>query len=382
MKLSGAARQKNAVVMPHDSNDGRKRRDLPEKNAWTRRKRSRSPTSLQRRRSRSRELNQSSESRFRPPSDFITDSRTAAAFDFCKRAADERSSSGSKSNDMPSKTEEKKILHVNFTPKSNIHSRPDHHNRSQSTRQISTGELSDEHKREELKELPNFGLSGKLLEDTNKVRGTIVKYAEPPEARIPNLKWRLYTFKDTVILATLHIYRQSSYLFGRDRKVVDIPLDHPSCSKQHAALQFRAVKNKQDDLISYSGPRQTIKPYIIDLGSANGTFINKERIEPQRYVELLEKDVIKFGFSTRDYVILHDSVKEAADSSLADPGVHDDRNVQFVEQGEKHSNTAVHDIEDDEQNLGLPEIPDVDKIQNEAQKKRLHRLTNESLTDF
>lgn len=35
------------------------------------------------------------------------------------------------------------------------------------------------------------------------------------------------------------ICRQSSYLFGRDRKVADIPTDHPSCSKQHCVLQYR-----------------------------------------------------------------------------------------------------------------------------------------------
>jgi hypothetical protein len=29
----------------------------------------------------------------------------------------------------------------------------------------------------------NFGLSGKLLEDTNTVNGVVVKYSEPPEAR-------------------------------------------------------------------------------------------------------------------------------------------------------------------------------------------------------
>jgi hypothetical protein len=29
------------------------------------------------------------------------------------------------------------------------------------------------------------------------------------------------------------------YLFGRERKVADVPTDHPSCSKQHAVLQYR-----------------------------------------------------------------------------------------------------------------------------------------------
>lgn len=38
-----------------------------------------------------------------------------------------------------------------------------------------------------------------------------------------------------------HHRRLSCYLFGRERRVADIPTDHPSCSKQHAVLQFRCA---------------------------------------------------------------------------------------------------------------------------------------------
>jgi smad nuclear-interacting protein 1 len=37
----------------------------------------------------------------------------------------------------------------------------------------------------------------------------------------------------------LYVHRMTCYLFGRERKVADIPTDHPSCSKQHAVLQYR-----------------------------------------------------------------------------------------------------------------------------------------------
>ena len=53
-----------------------------------------------------------------------------------------------------------------------------------------------------------------------------------------------------------------------------------------------------------------VLPYIIDLGSANGTYLNTERIEPQRYYELKEKDMLKFGFSSREYVLLHENSGE------------------------------------------------------------------------
>ena len=81
--------------------------------------------------------------------------------------------------------------------------------------------------------------SGKLLEDTNVFNGVVVKYSEPPEAKKPKKRWRFYVFKGEESLPTLHLHRQSAFLLGKDRKVVDVPIDHPSCSRQHAVLQYR-----------------------------------------------------------------------------------------------------------------------------------------------
>lgn len=39
----------------------------------------------------------------------------------------------------------------------------------------------------------------------------------------------------------MYIHRQSAYLLGRHRRIADIPIDHPSCSKQHAVFQYRWV---------------------------------------------------------------------------------------------------------------------------------------------
>jgi len=156
------------------------------------------------------------------------------------------------------------------------------------------------------KEGVNLGLSGALTADTNSFNGAVIKYSEPPEARKPKKKWRLYVFKGNEELPILYIHRQSAYLLGRDRKIADIPLDHPSCSKQHSALQYR--------LVPYTRPDETqgrrVQLYIMDLSSANGTFVNNNKIEPQKYVQLMEKDVLKFGFSSREYVLLHDQSKE------------------------------------------------------------------------
>ncbi|XP_029959546.1 smad nuclear-interacting protein 1 [Salarias fasciatus] len=160
------------------------------------------------------------------------------------------------------------------------------------------------------KEKPNFELSGALTEDTNTFRGVVIKYNEPPEARIPKRRWRLYPFKNDEPLPVMYIHRQSAYLLGRQRKIADIPIDHPSCSKQHAVFQYRLVEFTRAD--GTTGRR--VKPYIIDLASGNGTYLNNQRIDPQRYYELKEKDVLKFGFSSREYVLLH----EFSDTSEVD----------------------------------------------------------------
>ncbi|OLY79322.1 Smad nuclear interacting protein 1, partial [Smittium mucronatum] len=153
---------------------------------------------------------------------------------------------------------------------------------------------------EVLKKLePNFKVSGKLAEDTNVVAGSLLKYNEPPDARKTTDKWRLYVFKDNVEIDLLMVHRSSAYLFGRDRKVADIPIDHPSCSGQHAVLQYRQTTTKDD-----SSP--AVRPYLIDLDSTNGTTINGNKIPPQRFIQLFSQDVLKFGFSSREYVLLLD----------------------------------------------------------------------------
>ena len=133
--------------------------------------------------------------------------------------------------------------------------------RSRSRSRRPDGEEAGDKDKEEDKAKLNFGSSGLLAAATKTVKtgegkDVVLKYHEPPEARKPLLGWRLYVFKGdeqvgalwrcwlvrlleltTTRVDLLHIHRQSAYLVGRDKAVVDIPLDHPSCSKQHAAIQ-------------------------------------------------------------------------------------------------------------------------------------------------
>ena len=151
------------------------------------------------------------------------------------------------------------------------------------------------------KQKANFATSGKLAEDANKVNGVVLKFSEPADAAKPSKHWRLYVFKGKETLEPYHVHRQSAYLLGRERRVADIPLDHPSCSSQHAVLQFRLTPKREAD----GRETRLVRPYVMDLGSTNGVYVNDARVDTQRYVELLEKDVLRFGYSSREYVILN-----------------------------------------------------------------------------
>jgi len=175
---------------------------------------------------------------------------------------------------------------------------------------------------------PNFGLSGALAKDTdsgNVYKGVVLKFKEPPEARAPNTQWRLYVFKpqqnkkdDADLIETLHISKQSAYLFGRNTDIADIPLLHPSLSSQHAVLQYRAMSVSSTSSSSlYNGgssggpKRLACQPYIMDLESTNGTFLNGVRIDAARYYQLKKGDVLTFGASTREYILLTENTTSA-----------------------------------------------------------------------
>ncbi|KAK6345156.1 hypothetical protein TWF718_007084 [Orbilia javanica] len=152
------------------------------------------------------------------------------------------------------------------------------------------------------KEAPNFNRTTHLVSETNTLNGVVLKYVEPSESRLPppSPLHRLYVFKSSEILETITLSTRTAWLFGRDRLVADVPIDHPSASKQHAVIQFRFI-NKVNE---YGEREGKVKPYIIDLGSANGTTVNGDTVPEKRYFELKEKDVIMFGHSTREYILM------------------------------------------------------------------------------
>jgi smad nuclear-interacting protein 1 len=143
-----------------------------------------------------------------------------------------------------------------------------------------------------------------LAQEANTVAGTkiVLKYNEPPEARKPpaSQKWTLYVFKGNDIVDEVPLYTQSCWLLGREQAVADVHIEHPSSSKQHAVIQFRhSVKMNE-----FGDKTNIVRPYIIDLESANGTKLNGEKIKDSRYYEVRDKDMVKIGLSDREYVFM------------------------------------------------------------------------------
>ena len=154
-------------------------------------------------------------------------------------------------------------------------------------------------KRFVMREKPNLGLSGNLTADTNTYKGVVIKYNEPPEASMSKTKWRLYVFRNDEHFKPLHMHRLSAFLMGRNSIICDVPILHPSISQQHCIFQYRAVNRKIRGV-----EKRVVLPYIFDLNSSNGTFLNGEKIEPHRYYELKERDNLQFGLSPREYILI------------------------------------------------------------------------------
>lgn len=160
---------------------------------------------------------------------------------------------------------------------------------------------------EKPKEQANYGTTGLLAAASNAVvqadgSSITLKYHEPAEARKPSPRdqWKLYIFKGADIVDTVDLSTRSCWLIGREMSVVDLAAEHPSISKQHAAIQFRYTEKRNE----FGDKIGKVKPYLIDLESANGTMLNSDKIQDSRYLELRDKDMVQFGQSTREYVVM------------------------------------------------------------------------------
>lgn len=132
-------------------------------------------------------------------------------------------------------------------------------------------------KKEETKTKTGFGLDEPPW-------GGIVECSDPP--------YSLTILKDGIVKDTVDLSKKSRYVFGRNHDC-DIQIEHPSCSRYHAVLQYCVVEK---DLRKKGF-------YIYDTGSTHGTILNKVKVKPKVYNRVRVGYQLKFGGSTRLYII-------------------------------------------------------------------------------
>ncbi|XP_053444413.1 kanadaptin [Nycticebus coucang] len=134
-------------------------------------------------------------------------------------------------------------------------------------------------------------------------------YQEPPWGGPTTAPYSLETLKGGTILGTRGLKGTSYCLFGR-LSSCDVCLEHPSVSRYHAVLQHRAP--------GPDGERDGHGPgfYLYDLGSTHGTFLNKTRIPPRTYCRVRVGHVLRFGGSTRLFILQGPEDDQEAESEL------------------------------------------------------------------
>lgn len=111
------------------------------------------------------------------------------------------------------------------------------------------------------------------------------KWAKKPDLSSQK-QFSLEVLKNGEIISNHQVMEKSSYTFGRNPTLSDIIMEHPSISRQHAAL----VHHEEGFV------------YLIDLNSAHGTFVNGDKLAPNKPKHLKDQDEVKFGASTRTYI--------------------------------------------------------------------------------
>ncbi|XP_029900299.1 kanadaptin isoform X2 [Myripristis murdjan] len=133
-------------------------------------------------------------------------------------------------------------------------------------------------------------------------------YTEPPWGGVaPETSYGLEILKNGTIVDTVPLTHKSYFVVGR-LPVCDVSLEHPSISRYHAVIQYRGRPGGE------AGEERGF--YIHDLGSTHGTVVNKNKMPPKTYIRLRVGHVMKFGGSTRLFILQGPESDEEEESEL------------------------------------------------------------------
>ena len=117
-------------------------------------------------------------------------------------------------------------------------------------------------------------------------------YREPPWGGPCEDKYNFEVLKNGAIIENIDLTAKSFHVFGR-LPSCDVTLEHPSLSRHHAVIQYCSKTNEQ----------YNIGWHLYDLDSTHGTWINKNKVRPNVYYRIKVGYVIKFGGSSRLFIM-------------------------------------------------------------------------------
>uniref|UniRef100_A0AAV2JAS4 FHA domain-containing protein n=1 Tax=Knipowitschia caucasica TaxID=637954 RepID=A0AAV2JAS4_KNICA len=135
-------------------------------------------------------------------------------------------------------------------------------------------------------------------------------YTEPAwGSMVPDVSYSIEILKNGSIVNTIPLKDKSFFVVGR-LPVCEVALEHPSISRYHAIIQYRGESGETGSVGEERGF------YVHDLGSTHGTVVNKNKIPPKTFIRLRVGHVIKFGGSTRLFILQGPETDEEEESEF------------------------------------------------------------------
>lgn len=196
---------------------------------------------------------------------------------------------------------------------------------------------------------------------------TVNGYQIPKWASKPPNGLHLDIMKEGKMIQKLMIDEKRYYFFGRNKDVCDFVTDHASCSRCHAVLIWHKHLNRS---------------FLVDLGSAHGTFIGSLRLEPHKPQQVFVDSELRFGASTRTYVIRERPQINKHFPSMLTSQLNTNSGSGQSGGGGEDGNESSFDQKDDLNNSALSMLPEseaeLDNLTefNTAHNKRIAQLVD------
>ncbi|KAM7404007.1 hypothetical protein PAMA_004428 [Pampus argenteus] len=169
-------------------------------------------------------------------------------------------------------------------------------------------------------------------------------YTEPSwGGKAPDVSYSLEILKNGTIVDTVPLSHTSYFVVGR-LPVCDVSLEHPSISRYHAVIQYRGQPGEGE----CAGEERGF--YVQDLGSTHGTVVNKNRIPPKTYIRLRVGHVLKFGGSTRLFILQGPDFDEEEESELTVTELRERARKQKAELEKRMTGDGSDNDDDDDDN--------------------------------